>query len=100
LAPRDGQACYETYAQTKTGIGFCQGRVTTHMPHVWIRYRLPDEQAEFDAARTGSEARRILSEIDQHCRSLLKHGEPTATEAALAERIRDMIRDSRECLLD
>ena len=91
---------YETSARKKNSIGFVTGRVTTHMPTATLRYTLPDEQAEYDAARQGAEAKRVLWEIDQHCRSLLKHGEPTATEAALAERIRDMIRDSRECLLD
>ena len=70
------------------------------MPTVTIRYRLPDEQAEFDAARQGAEAKRILWDIDQRLRSLLKHGEPTDAEAKLAEEIRDMIRDSPESLLD
>lgn len=70
------------------------------MPTVTIRYTLPDEQAEFDAARTGMAARAVLWDIDQHCRSLLKHGEPTAEQAELAERIRDMIRDTPESLLD
>lgn len=70
------------------------------MPTVTIRYRLPDEQAEFNAARQGAEAKRILWDIDQRLRSLLKHGEPTDAEAKLAEEIRDMIRDSPESLLD
>jgi uncharacterized protein (DUF2267 family) len=70
------------------------------MPTVTIRYRLPDEQAEFTAARQGAEAKRILWDIDQRLRSLLKHGEPTDAEAKLAEEIRDMIRDSPESLLD
>ena len=70
------------------------------MPHVWIRYRLPEEQAEFDAARTGSAARAVLWDIDQKLRSLLKHGEPTQAEASLAEEIRQMIRESPENLLD
>ena len=70
------------------------------MPHVWIRYRLPEEQAEYDAARTGSAARAVLWDIDQHCRSLLKHGEPTKESGELAERIREMIRDTPESLLD
>ena len=61
------------------------------MPTVTIRYRLPDEQAEFDAARLGREALAALWEIDQHCRSLIKHGEPTPEERALAEEIRRMI---------
>lgn len=70
------------------------------MPTVTIRYTLPDEQGEYDAARTGAEARRVLWEIDQRCRSLLKHGEPSDETARLAEEIRQMIRDSSENLLD
>lgn len=70
------------------------------MPTVTLRYTLPDEQAEFDAARQGAEAKRILWEIDQRLRSLLKHGEPSDAEAKLAEEIQNMIRDSPESLLD
>ena len=61
------------------------------MPTVTLRYTLPDEQAEFDAARQGSEAKLVLWEIDQHCRSLVKYGEPTDAEARLAAAIREMI---------
>lgn len=70
------------------------------MPTVTLRYRLPDEQDEFDAARTGAEARRVLWDIDQHCRSLLKHGSPSEETAALAEEIRRIIWDSPEPLID
>jgi hypothetical protein len=56
-----------------------------------LSFSLPDEQAAYDAARLGSEALATLCEIDQHCRSLLKHGEPTSEEQALAEQIRGMI---------
>jgi hypothetical protein len=56
-----------------------------------LTYTLPDEQAAYDAARLGREALATLWEIDQHCRSLLKHGEPTSEEQALAEQIRAMI---------
>jgi hypothetical protein len=61
------------------------------MPHVLIRFRLPEEQSEFETAIQGGRARSALWDIDQACRSLLKHGEPTEAEAALAERIRAMI---------
>jgi hypothetical protein len=61
------------------------------MPTVTLRYRLPDEQSEYDAARLGSEAMQVLWQIDQTCRSLCKHGEPTAEERRLAEEIRAMI---------
>ena len=60
-------------------------------PVATLRYRLPDEQGEFDAARLGSKALITLWEIDQRCRSLLKHGDPTPEARKLAEEIRGMI---------
>ena len=56
-----------------------------------LKFRLPKDQAEYDAARLGSEAMQTLWQIDQTCRSLLKYGTPTEAEAALAKRIREMI---------
>lgn len=56
-----------------------------------LTFTLPDEQGEYDAARLGRAALSTLWEIDQHCRSLLKHGEPTPEQAKLAEQIREMI---------
>jgi len=56
-----------------------------------LKFTLPDEQAEYDAARLGGEAMQVLWQIDQTCRSLLKHGTPTAEERKLAEQIREMI---------
>jgi len=56
-----------------------------------LQYNLPDEQGEFDAAINGRKALSALWDIDQACRSLLKHGEPTEGQAELAERIREMI---------
>lgn len=61
------------------------------MPTATFRYKLPDEQAEFDAARLGSEAMSVLWQIDQRLRSLLKHGEPSGETGQLAEEIRKMI---------
>jgi len=58
---------------------------------VTFRFTLPEEQGDFDAARLGRRALLTLWEIDQRCRSLLKHGEPTEAEARLAEEIRAMI---------
>jgi hypothetical protein len=66
------------------------------MPSVTLRFTLPDEQAEFDRARLGAAAINALWDIDQHCRSTLKHGEPTQEERTLAEAIRRMI--PAECL--
>jgi hypothetical protein len=70
------------------------------MPIATLRFRLPDEQAEFDAARTGMAARAVLWDIDQRLRSLLKHGEPSGETGELAQEIRAMIRDTPESLLD
>ena len=56
-----------------------------------LEFDLPDDQAEFDAARLGRAALSALWQIDQHCRSLLKHGEPTDEEARLAKDIRAII---------
>lgn len=75
-------------------------RVTTHMPTITLRYTLPDEQSDFDAARHGAEAKRVLWDIDQACRSLVKYGEPSGETREFAERIRAMIRESPESLLD
>jgi hypothetical protein len=58
---------------------------------VTLKFTLPEEQGEFDAARLGSKALIALWEIDKKCRGLLKYGEPTKAEARLAEEIRAMI---------
>lgn len=61
-----------------------------------LKFDLPDEQSEFTAAINGRKAFGCLWEIDQRCRSLLKHGEPSGETARLAEEIREMIRS--ECV--
>jgi hypothetical protein len=60
-------------------------------PVATLRFRLPDEQGDFDAARLGRQALLALWEIDEKCRSLLKHGQPSDETARLAEEIRGMI---------
>ena len=62
------------------------------MPTVTIRYSLPDEQYDYDAARLGRDACGTLWDIDQRLRSLLKHGDPSEETERLAEEIRQMIR--------
>jgi hypothetical protein len=47
------------------------------MPHVIIRFRLPDEQTELNAAMQGREAKGVIWSVDQYCRNILKHGEPS-----------------------
>lgn len=61
------------------------------MPVVTLRYALPEEQAEYDAARLGSEAMQVLWQIDQRLRSLCKYGEPSSETRQLAEEIRWLI---------
>lgn len=61
------------------------------MTKVVIEFNLPDDQTDFDAAIHGREALTVLWEIDERCRGLLKHGEPTEEQAKLAEEIREMI---------
>lgn len=61
------------------------------MPKLTLTYQLPEEQAEYDAARLGRSALTTLWHIDQHCRSVLKHGEPSEDAERLAEQIREMI---------
>ena len=61
------------------------------MPKAILKFDLPDEQGDFDAAICGREALSVLWDIDQRLRSLLKHGNPTDQEAKLAEEIREMI---------
>jgi hypothetical protein len=56
-----------------------------------LRFDLPDDQAEYDAARLGRSALLALWEIDQHCRSLLNYGEPTSEARSLAEEVRRLI---------
>ena len=63
------------------------------MPTLTIRFRLPDEQNDYDAARLGRQMVATIWEIDQRLRSLLKHGEPSGETGQLAEEIRQMLRD-------
>jgi glutamate-1-semialdehyde aminotransferase len=56
-----------------------------------LKFDLPEEQSDFNAAIYGRDALYVLWEIDQRLRSLLKHGDPTEKEAKLAEEIREMI---------
>lgn len=61
------------------------------MPKAILKFDLPDEQGDFDAANYGREAMSVLWDIDQRLRGLLKHGEPTKEQAELAEQLREMI---------
>jgi hypothetical protein len=67
--------------------------------HAILRFRLPDEQAEFNAAMQGREAKGVIWSVDQYCRNILKHGEPSEETAKHLEHIRDLLRE-RPGLLD
>lgn len=56
-----------------------------------MKFRLPEEEGDFNSALQGRDAKLVLWEIDQRLRSLLKHGEPTEEEGRLAQEIRYMI---------
>ena len=69
------------------------------MPHVILRYRLPDEQGELNAAMQGSDAKGAIWSVDQYCRNILKHGEPSDETRRHLEEIRELLRE-RPGLLD
>lgn len=56
-----------------------------------LTFSLPDDQGEYDRARLGPLAISTLWDINQHLRSLVRHGEPTPEMRDLAETIRNMI---------
>ena len=56
-----------------------------------LAFTLPDDQAEFDAARLGRRALATLRQIDEGLRSLVKHGQPSDETRRLAEEIRARI---------
>ena len=63
------------------------------MPHVILRYRLPDDQADFTAAMQGRDAKTVLWNVDQYCRNILKHCAQSKETHAHLEWIRDMLRE-------
>jgi hypothetical protein len=93
---------YETSALLRNNRGFVtldSPATLAAMPHVILRYRLPDEQTEFTAAMQGRDAKSTIWEVDQYCRGVLKHGEPTEHVRFHIEHIRNLLRE-RPGLLD
>lgn len=70
------------------------------MPHVTLRFRLPDEQVELTAAMQGRDAKKVIGDVDQYCRNILKHCEHSDETHAHLECIRDMLRESPGLLDD
>lgn len=63
-----------------------------NMPIATLRFNLPDEQADYDAARLGRDACGCLWDIDQRLRSLIKYSDIASEETRkFAEEIREMI---------
>jgi len=56
-----------------------------------LKFSLPAEQAEYDAARLGSEAMQVLWQIEQRLRSLTKYGTPSGETRILCDELRAMI---------
>jgi hypothetical protein len=56
-----------------------------------LTFTLPDDQGEFDAALLGREALTALWKIENHCRAILKHGDPREDMRELCETLRAMI---------
>lgn len=56
-----------------------------------LNYTLPDDDAEFRAALAGGRALSALWQIDQYCRSIIKHGDPGVEAERLAKEVRAMI---------
>lgn len=66
------------------------------MPIATLRYKLPDEQADFDAAMLARKMASALWDIDQACRTVVKYEQtPSDDRLRLAEEIRQIITD--EC---
>ena len=60
-----------------------------------LTYTLPDEDRDFRLALQGADAVQLLWDIEQRCRSVIKHEhEPHEDRIRLAEEIRRMIHES------
>lgn len=70
------------------------------MPRANLTFRLPQEQTEYNAAMQGGAAKSTIWSVDQYCRNILKHGEPSADVRKHLEWIRDMLRDKPGLLDD
>jgi hypothetical protein len=59
-----------------------------------LTFKLPQEQSEYDAARQGSDAKSVLWDVDQYCRSICKHGSPSEETRRHLEHIRTLIHET------
>lgn len=61
------------------------------MPYVTLKFKLPQEAEEFKDANNASKMSCVLWDIDQYCRGVLKHGEPSKELQETLEHIRSLI---------
>ena len=63
------------------------------MPTATLRFDLsdPDDAREHRYALAGRDALIALEEIEQHCRSRIKYGQPSADEVHALEAVRAMV---------
>ena len=67
----------------------------SHAMRATLSYTLPDEDRDFRLALQGADAVQLLWDIEQRCRSVIKHEhEPHEDRIRLAEEIRRMIHES------
>jgi hypothetical protein len=67
----------------------------SHAMKATLTYTLPDEDRDFRLALQGADAVQLLWDIEQRCRSVIKHEhEPHEDRIRLAEEIRRMIHES------
>ena len=59
------------------------------MTAITVTYQMPDDLTAFNHAHHATAAWVALSDIDQHCRNHLKHGDPPDAEKAI-EHIRSL----------
>ncbi|MDB4312197.1 hypothetical protein N9937_02080 [bacterium] len=64
-----------------------------------LEFTLPEENPEFIEASNASELANMVSDIDQYCRGIIKHGDPSDETYSKLRQIRDMITDVRHLII-
>jgi hypothetical protein len=59
------------------------------MPEIILKYTLPEEEAEFKAAQSGTAALAVLSEFDRYLQNKLKYDNLSDKEYRIVEDIRN-----------
>jgi hypothetical protein len=64
------------------------------MPKATLEFTLPEEDREFKLAISSGEMSSCIWEVDQYCRGILKHGDPSQEIREHLENIRKIILES------